>query len=138
MPYFDKEVKVSVYAERNGDETDLVERSMRITAEPQIPNVAVENEFIKTNLVAAVRLKAIVDLVKDGRDIISDNITYQWFKQTSDETDNDIKIEDANADIYIIPGGEQADSGVYYCEVTNHVNGGFISVDSPEITVVRN
>ena len=138
MPYFDKEVKVSVYAKRNGDETEPIERSMRITAEPQIPNVAVENEFIKTNLVAAVRLKAIVDLVKDGRDIISDNITYQWFKETSDENDNDIKIEGANADTYIIPGGEQADYGVYYCEVTNHVNGGSISVDSPDITVVRN
>lgn len=138
LPYFDKEVKVSVYAERNGDETDLIERSMRITAEPQIPFVMVENNFIKTSMVAAVRLKAIVDLNKDGRPIISDDITYKWFKQTYDETDNDIELEGGNKAEYIIAGGEQADSGVFYCEVTNHVNGGSISVDSEEINVIRN
>lgn len=137
MPYFDKEVKVSVYAERNGDKTELVERSMRITAEPQIPVVTVEKDYHKISYTAAVRLAAEVN--KDVENpAISDGYTYQWYWQTYDEADDDIKIEGANAAEYILAHTAEYPDGVFYCEVTNHLNGGSISVDSPEITVVRN
>ncbi|MFK5878807.1 MAG: T9SS type A sorting domain-containing protein [Flavobacteriaceae bacterium] len=53
--------------------------------------------------------------------------SYQWFK-------NNIAITGANASTYTIVNAQAADSGVYYCEITNTLVPNFIIIRA-EITV---
>ena len=143
LPYFDETIKVTVWAERNKDETEAQEFEIRVTADPFAPSVAVSNELIQAGSSKDVPISVIVSKKKAGdeRDIVSDEIKYQWFKYTYDDGSNDIAndllIEGATAAEYVVPGGEDAMSGSFYCRVTNVVNGNSISINSGLITVMR-
>jgi hypothetical protein len=143
LPYFDETIKVTVWAERNKDETEAQEFEIRVTADPFAPSVAVSNELIQAGPSKDVPISVIVSKKKAGdeRDIVSDEIKYQWFKYTYDDGGNDVTndllIEGATAAEYIVPGGEGAMSGSFYCRVTNVVNGNSISINSGDIWVLR-
>ena len=73
----------------------------------------------------------------DERDIVSDEILYQWFKYTSNDEDEDMLIEGANEATYVVPGGETATSGIFYCRVGNKVKGEIAYSTSDHINVIR-
>ena len=139
LPYYDEVIEVSVWASRNGDDTEVQKFAMRVTAEPQPLTVAAINTLPSATLTEDVEIGVIVSRKVDGdeREIVSDEITYQWFKYTSDEDDNDMLIDGANEATYVVAGGENAVSGIFYCRVTNKVNGDSVYTDSERINVIR-
>lgn len=62
-----------------------------------------------------------VTIDRDADDTASSN-QYQWFK-------DNVAISGANSSIYTIVNAQIADSGIYYCEITNTL--------LPELTIVR-
>lgn len=139
FPYFDQTIEVTAWAERNKDVTEEQKFEIRVTADPCAPSVTPVNQYPTAKLTDDVEIEVQVSLKKgtDERNIVSDEIKYQWFKYTSDETDNDFLIEGATNAKYIVPGGTNADSGKFYCRVTNVVNGNSISINSGDIWVLR-
>ena len=145
LPYFDQTIKVTVWAERNKDETEAQDFEIRVTADPFTPTVAVSKELIQAGQSNDVSISVITNLVKAGdeRPIVSDEIKYQWFKFVYDAegaanpTENDLLIEGATSPEYIVPGGPNGMSGSFYCRVTNIVNGKSASINSNLITVMR-
>ena len=139
FPYFDQVIEVTSWAERNKDVTEEQKFEIRVTADPCAPSVAPINQYPEAKLTNDVEIGVSVSLKKgeDERNIVSDEIKYQWFKYTSDEADNDFLIEGATEAKYIVPGGTNADSGKFYCRVTNVVNGKSISINSGDIWVLR-
>lgn len=139
LPYYDETLEVTVWASRNGDDTEEQKFEIRVTAEPQPLTVAVKNALPSADLISDIAIGINVSRKKgsDERDIVSDNIKYQWFQYTSNAEDDDLLIEGATEADYIVPGGNNAASGIYYCRVTNEVNGSSISVNSDRINVIR-
>lgn len=139
LPYYDETLEVTVWAARNGDDTAEQKFAIRVTAEPQPLTVAVKNALPSADLVSDIAIGVNVSRKKgsDERDIVSDEIQYQWFQYTSNAEDDDLLIEGATEADYIVPGGNNAASGIFYCRVTNVVNGGFVSVNSDRINVIR-
>ena len=128
MPVFDKIIKVSVQAERNGEKTELQSNQIRVTAPPYPAEVTISKEQYIANEDDDVEIYVEASVKNDGN---SDGFEYQWFKLIYDgETNNpgnDILIEGANDSIYVVQGKkgfEDAEQGVYYCEVTNVLNKG--------------
>ena len=139
LPYYDETLEVTVWASRNGDDTAEQKFEIRVTAEPQPLTVAVKNALPSADMVSDIAIGVVVSLKKgeDDRDIVSDNIKYQWFQYTSNADDEDLLIEGATEADYIVPGGNNAASAIYYCRVTNEVNGASVSVNSDRINVIR-
>lgn len=97
FPYFDQIIEVTAWAERNKDVTEEQKFEIRVTADPCAPSVTPVNQYPTAKLTDDVEIEVQVSLKKgsDERNIVSDEIKYQWFKYTSDETDNDFLIEGA-------------------------------------------
>ena len=76
--------------------------------------------------------------------VVSDEVTYQWYKLTKDESDDDFPIPGATTPVIKITADPtkaaedvfNTGSGSYYCEVTNHANNSSASIDSDEISVI--
>lgn len=142
MPVFDKIIKVSIQAERNGEKTELQSNQIRVTAPPYPAEVTISKDQYIANENDDVEIYVEASVKNDGN---SDGFEYQWFKLVYDsETnnpENDILIEGANDSIYVVQGKkgfEDAEQGVYYCKVTNVLNKGKSEpVLSEQITIIR-
>jgi hypothetical protein len=139
LPYYDEDLEVTVYAERNKDKTPVQKFAIRVTAEPHALTVAPIDTAPEANLVDDIAIGVTVSCKRgdDEREIVSDEIKYQWFKYTSNTEDDDLIVEGATEATYLVPGGANAASGIYYCRVTNVVNGASIAVNSDRISVNR-
>ena len=133
---FDEKVKVVVTATRNGMATAPIEREMRITHRPYPLTVTAEKESVQVGTNSGFILKVEAKKEFESQEILSDSIKYQWYKKTEDPDDNDEKIVGATNPSYV-SATPSYESGVFYCKVTNEVNGDSIDANSPEILVVR-
>ena len=139
LPYHDETLEVTVWAARNGDDTAEQKFEIRVTAYPYPLVVAPINTLPSANLTDDVEIGVTVSrkINGDERDIVSDEILYQWFKYTSNDEDEDMLIEGANEATYVVPGGETATSGIFYCRVGNKVKGEIAYSTSDHINVIR-
>lgn len=135
-PYFDQTIELSMYAERNGDNTATQTFQTRVTDMPHAPTVTTSHDGVVYTALQGGTISVEVSLKVDAtdRNIVSDEITYQWYKYTSSADDNDFLLEgetDSTLDYEI------GANGSYYCKVTNHVNGKTKTVDSARITLMN-
>lgn len=152
IPYFDQNIEVTVWAERNGLKSKDKKQVMRVTGEPCAPILEVVNNNItvKPSRPAELVINPIFKVNKeDEREFITGDIEYQWFKAVSEEgeeeiLENDILLENndaiqgVNTNKLILKGGvSNPESGVFYCSVTHKLNGGEITVFSDKINVNR-
>lgn len=144
---FDKTFIIEATAVRNGAEVPHdTPLEYRVTAPAQELKVESNCEYAKIPADGPV---AVYVTAKTEDKVISDNITYQWWKMQGEidgepnDDREDIEIEGATeASIKIahdgmaIEGAFALDGGIYYCIVTNHVNGTTHSQQSPIITII--
>ncbi|MBE6148245.1 MAG: hypothetical protein E7167_01840 [Firmicutes bacterium] len=138
-PTYDKTFILSTYASRNGDKTPLITETFRVTDEAHAVSVVPRDKLIKLseNEVKEIGINVTVN-------VVSDEITYQWYKTTKDTEDDDFPIEGATTPIIKITSTSElkaedvfdTGSGAYYCEVTNHANNSIAKIDSEEISVI--
>lgn len=122
---YDHIITLEVAASRNGATTpqadiDANAKKFRITDAAHTPEVdlaVVSPIRVSVNETAHLEVDASIE------GIVSDNLTYQWFKYTSDENDEDILISGATSNELDITVENRDDGGSFYCVVTNHVNG---------------
>lgn len=136
FPYYDEEIQVTITASRNKADTKPIVHTMRVTADPHPIVVTPLDDEPETSLGKEVIIGVNTSLKINGvdRNIVSDNISYQWFKYTSSTEDEDFFIEGANQPTYTVPGDI---GGRFYCRVTNTVNGKSVSINSALIKVNR-
>lgn len=136
---YDKTFIVTSYASRNGDQTSVETREFRVTDPAHPITVSPKESLIK---LSEGEIKEIgVNIVVN---VVSDDITYQWYKLTKDTEDNDFIIEGAITPVIKItsdPSLKAEDvfdngSGSYYCKVTNHANNSIAETISEEISVI--
>ena len=135
-PYFDQTIELSMYAERNGDKTENQTFRTRITDMPHAPAVTTSHMGVVYTALAGGTIGVEVSLNAYAADkqIVSDEITYQWYKYTSSEDDNDfILVGETNSTLNYDIGA----NGSYYCKVTNHVNNQTKTIDSARITLLN-
>lgn len=121
---FDHTIKLTTIASRNGASTDPRENEMifRITDAASAP-IAIAHEREAT-IMNNVPVTLQVDVSTAG--IISDELTYQWYRITSNTEDEDFLIEGATESTLEVDG-----AGAYYCLVTNKVNGSTATTSRP-------
>lgn len=130
---YDETFFVTVDALRNTDRTPTQTVNYRVTDPAHAPIVDVVNSNIMKRNGETAELGLNISV--DG--MVSDELTYQWYKLKFDEGDPD-NMDLAN-DV-LIPGATRAtydaiDPQVYYCMVTNHVNNSFATTKSGNILV---
>lgn len=138
-PTYDKTFILNAKATRNGDDTPLTTKIFRVTDEAHAVTVSPKESLIKLSEgeVKEIGINVVVN-------VVSDDITYQWYKLTKDTADDDFPIQGAtSATIKITSSPElktedvfDTGSGSYYCEVTNHANNSVAVIDSEEISVI--
>lgn len=138
-PLYDKTFILNTYASRNGDNTPLTTETFRVTDEAHVVSVSPKAELIKLGEgeVKEIGINVTVN-------VVSDEITYQWYKTTKDTEDDDFPIEGATTPVIKITSTPElkaedvfeTGSGAYYCEVTNHANNSVAVIDSDEISVI--
>lgn len=130
---YDETFFVSVDALRNTDRTEVKTVHYRVTDLAHEPLVDVVNSNIMKRNGETAELA--LNISTDG--MVSDELTYQWYKLKFDEEDPDNM--DLDNDL-LIPGATNAtyhaiDPQVYYCMVTNHANNSFATTKSGNILV---
>lgn len=136
---YDETFFVESYASRNGDDTEHLIKTFRVTDPAHTVTVTPKSTLVK---LSDDDIKEIG--VEISIQVVFDEISYQWYKLTKDESDNDFKIEGATTPVIKItadPTKAAADvfntgSGSYYCKVTNYVNNSSASINSEEISVI--
>ena len=131
---YDKTFTVSVVSKRNGASSDPVTATVRATYPTEKPVVIIANENDIT--ATGTTTGTIKANVANADSILHEEFTYQWYQDTqfSEALTDDILIEGATSSTYT-----PTNTGVYYCIVTNTVNG--LSAPSEtfnKITVVVN
>lgn len=138
-PTYDKTFILNTYASRNGDNTPLSTETFRVTDEAHAVTVSPKESLIKLSEgeVKEIGINVVVN-------VVSDDITYQWYKLTKDTADDDFPIPNATTPTIKITSSPElkaedvfdTGSGSYYCEVTNHANNSVAAIDSEEISVI--
>lgn len=151
MPYFDRNIEVTVWAERNGLSSEEKKQVMRVTGEPCAPIVepVSNNISVKYGHNAGLELNTFFKVNKeDEREFVVGTVKYQWFKAVSEEgeevLENDILLTDNEAiqgsttnKLTLKGAAPDPEFGVFYCRVTHELNGGEITVFSDKINVSR-
>lgn len=119
---YDETFKVTVIASRNGDTTAPIEKTFRVTSVAQVPTAVAHDR--EATIVSGTPVTISVDTATTG--IISDELTYQWYRITADAEDEDFLIENATGSTLEVDA-----AGAYYCLVTNHVNGSSATTARP-------
>lgn len=132
-PVYDETFTVTVDALRNTDHTAPQQVQFRVTDKAHAPRVDVVNSNIMKRNGQTAELKLNISV--EG--MVSDKLTYQWYKLKYDENDpdnmdlaNDIKVIGATEATY-----NALDPQVYYCMVTNHANNDSATTKSGNILV---
>lgn len=133
---FDEIYQVAIKASRNGTDTATVITKFRVTDTAHVPVVTAHQQEIRKRSGETVTLAVDVSTAN----IVSDNLTYQWYKIIADEEGqelpgtNDAPIDGATNATFDTDG-----DGMYYCLVTNHVNGTTATspVPDPEVAIDR-
>ena len=135
-PYFDQTIELSMYAERNGDKTETQTFQSRVTDMPHAPAITTSHTGVVYTALqgGTIGVEVSLKVYAADKDIVSDEISYQWYKFTSSEDDNDFLLVDENGPTLDYEIGA---NGSYYCKVTNHVNGQEKTVDSARITLLN-
>ena len=138
-PTYDKTFIITSHASRNGDDTPVATETFRVTDRAHAVTVTPKESLIKLseNEVKEIGVNTVVR-------VVSDEITYQWYKLTKDASDDDFLIEGATTPVIKITSSTDlaaedvfnTGSGSYYCEVTNHANNSVAVIDSEEISVI--
>ena len=136
---YDETFFVESHASRNGDNTEHLIKTFRVTDPAHTVVVTPKSTLIN---LSDDEIKEIG--VNINVQVVSDEVTYQWYKLTKDESDDDFPIPGATTPVIKITADptKAADdvfntgSGSYYCEVTNHANNSSASIDSDEISVI--
>lgn len=123
---------VAVDALRNTDHTESQHVQFRVTDLAHEPIVDVVSSSIMKKAGETAELKLNISV--DG--MVSDKLTYQWYKLKSDEDGNNMDLTNDQ----IIPDATEAtfnaiDPVVYYCLVTNHANNSTAITKSDNISV---
>ena len=136
---YDETFFVESHASRNGASTEHLIKTFRVTDPAHTVNVTPQSTLIK---LSDDEIKEIG--VNINVQVVSDEVTYQWYKLTKDEADDDFPIPGATTPVIKITADPtkaaedvfNTGSGSYYCEVTNHANNSSASIDSDEISVI--
>ena len=136
---YDETFFVESHASRNGASTEHVIKTFRVTDPAHTVAVTPQSTLIK---LSDDEIKEIG--VNINVQVVSDEVTYQWYKLTKDESDDDFPIPGATTPVIKITADLtkatedvfNTGSGSYYCEVTNHANNSSASIDSDEISVI--
>lgn len=137
---YDEIFILNTYASRNGDDTPYTTETFRVTDRAHNVSVAPKGILVKLSTDDIVTVGINVNV-----EVASDEVTYQWYRVTKDETDNDFKIVGATEPNLKITTANSAsaatdvfdtDAGSYYCEVTNTVNNSSSTIKSDEISVI--
>lgn len=136
---YDETFFVESHASRNGDNTEHLIKTFRVTDPAHTVAVTPQSTLIK---LSDDEIKEIG--VNINVQVVSDEVTYQWYKLTKDESDDDFPIPGATTPVIKITADPtkaaedvfNTGSGSYYCEVTNHANNSSASIDSDEISVI--
>jgi hypothetical protein len=146
---YDEQYKVSVYASRNGDSTDVQTYTFRVTDPAHQPIVSPNGT--QFDLIPGTELTLSAKIQVD--DIVADEITYTWYKMvvspdagedlTINDPTNDLRISELDAVAVYDTETKAVDdisvsidvAGTYYCVVTNHANGSVASTTSERIRV---
>ena len=122
---FDHIITLQVAASRNGAATSSADveantKKFRITDSAQVPKVSAHEREVTLDATGHATLSVDVDV----QGIVSDELTYQWYKIIADEQGaedpgaNDMLISGATGDTIVVDSAFR-----FYCLVTNHVNG---------------
>lgn len=136
---FDFTFSVNSWAVRNGDDTITLTKYFRVTDPAHTVAVTPKSTLIKLSDDEVKEIGVNISV-----NVVSDEITYQWYKLTKDETDDDFPIPGATTPVIKITADPtkaaedvfNTGSGSYYCEVTNHANNSSAAIDSDEISVI--
>ena len=136
---YDETFFVESHASRNGANTEHLIKTFRVTDPAHPVTVTPKSTLIK---LSDDEIKEIG--VNINVQVVSDEVTYQWYKLTKDESDDDFPIPGATTPVIKITANSalaaedvfNTGSGSYYCEVTNHANNSSASIDSDEISVI--
>lgn len=138
---YDKEFTVETKVTRNGDESAVQTKSFRVTdAAHEVDSVT--PVFDKISLIAGRTKEGVVNILSN--DILSDYVTYTWYKVKFTEEEAEIEINDPTNDtiiegpVKLVLDASDAENpnhltgsasialsaqGSYYCVVKNYVNG---------------
>lgn len=138
---YSEEFKVSVYATRNGDNTDPLEKTFRVTDEAHPVTITTVGDRVRVEVDEIGTLA-----VTTTKNVASDEISYQWYKYTRDEEDVEMPIPGADSDsIRFCVNADIAErenvlwlgSAAYYCVATNKVNGSTATYKSNLIDIIQ-
>lgn len=140
-PTFNKTYIVSSQVSRNGDSSDIVRKEFRVTdkAHPVTLRTIGDRIRVEADKEGQIAVETIVN-------VVTDNIEYQWYQFTKNDSDEDIMIPGAtsetikfaiNPDVAAEKGIFNLGSGSYYCKAINHVNGSTAVSESGLIDIIQ-